>query len=206
MIKESEIVKRCTPGICEKLKKVRVGIAGAGGIGSNVAVSLARSGIGEITIVDFDKVEASNLNRQQYFIDDIGKYKVYALKEIIKRINPYVNVNSFVDKLEDENIMSYFKDVDIVIEAFDNPHYKAILSNYVLINMSNKYLISSSGMAGYISSNEIKTKMIRDKFYICGDLENEVDDLSGVMAPRVTICANHIANMVIRIANGMKNV
>ncbi|MEG0297007.1 MAG: sulfur carrier protein ThiS adenylyltransferase ThiF [Clostridium sp.] len=200
------MVSRHTPGVYEKVSNIKVGIAGAGGIGSNVAVSLSRLGIGEITVVDFDTVEASNLNRQQYFIEDIGKYKVNALKDIIKRINPFIRVNAIVAKIDSENVNDYFKDVDIIIEAFDGAENKAMISNYVLTKMRDKYLVASSGMAGYSSSNIITTKKIRDKFYLCGDFVNEVNDESGVMAPRVLICANHMANMVLRIIMGQKEI
>lgn len=196
---EALMVSRHTPGIHECLKKGKVAIAGAGGLGSNIAISLARLGVGEITIVDFDVVEPSNLNRQQYYIDDIGKFKVQALKDNIKRINPFIKINAIVEKIEEGNIEELFNGADIIIEAFDNPDYKALLSNFVLTKMKDKYLIASSGMAGYFSSNDIKTRRIMDKFYLCGDGENEAKEGSGLMAPRVSICANHMANMALKI-------
>ena len=174
---EELMVSRHTPGIHEKLKRIKVLIAGCGGLGSNIAISLGRIGVGSISLVDFDIVEPSNLNRQQYYIEDIGEFKVTALKRNLIRINPFIK-----------------------IEAFDNPDYKALLANYVLSNMKEKFLISSSGMAGFYDSNLIKTKQITDKFYICGDLVNEAKEGCGLMAPRVAICANHMANLVIDIA------
>lgn len=210
MPKESELeelmMARHTPGVFEKLKRAKVGIAGVGGLGSNIAISLARMGVGTIYIVDFDVVEPSNLNRQQYYVEDIGKLKVEALKDGLSRINPFLKVVAIPKKIDEDNIGEIFKDVDIVIEAFDNPTYKAMISNYVLTKMKDKFLISASGMAGYFSSNSITTKKIRDKFYLCGDLENEAKEGSGLMAPRVAICANHMANMAVRILVGEGDV
>lgn len=196
---EELMVSRHTPGIHEKLKKLKVLIAGCGGLGSNIAISLARLGVGNIRLVDFDIVEPSNLNRQQYYIDDIGEFKVSALKRNLMRINPFIKIEDLNIKLSEDN-MEILKEADIIIEAFDNPDYKALLANYVLSNMKEKYLISSSGMAGFYDSNLIKTKKITDKFYICGDLVNEAKEGCGLMAPRVSICANHMANLVIDIA------
>lgn len=196
------IMARHTPGVYEKVNKARIGIAGVGGIGSNIAISLARLGVGYIKIVDFDVVEPSNLNRQQYFIEDIGEYKVKALKKHIFNINPFIDVEDLVEKIEKENIKEIFRDVDIIIEAFDSAKYKAELCNEVLTNMKDKIIIASSGMAGFYSSNDITTKKITNKFYICGDGINEAREGSGLMAPRVSICANHMANMALRIILG----
>ncbi|SHJ30166.1 sulfur carrier protein ThiS adenylyltransferase [Clostridium cavendishii DSM 21758] len=203
---EKLIYARNTKGVTEKVKKAKVGIAGAGGLGSNIAISLARLGVGEITIVDFDIIEHSNLNRQQYFISDIGNLKVKVLKSIINKINPFIKVNEVVEKIDERNIKDIFKDVDIIVEAFDVPENKAMLSNYVLTRMRDKYLIAASGMAGYYSSNLITTKKVRDKFYLCGDFENGISDTVGVMAPRVIICANHMANMVLNIILGKEEI
>jgi len=195
---ENLLIARHTPNVHNKLKKGKIAILGLGGLGSNIAISLARIGVGQLVLVDFDVVEPSNLNRQQYFIDDIGKYKTQAMYENISKINPFINIKTYNMLVNKEN-MNVFNDVDIIIEAFDNPKYKAQISNYVLINMKDKYLIASSGMAGYYDSNIIKTKKIREKFYICGDLVNEAKIGEGLMAPRVSICANHMANLAMQI-------
>lgn len=192
------LIARHTPNIHSKLEQGKVAILGLGGLGSNIAISLARIGVGKLVLADFDVVEPSNLNRQQYFIDDIGKNKTDALKENIKRINPFINIKTHNIFITKDN-MEHFNDVDIIIEAFDNPKYKAQICNYVLLNMKDKYLIASSGMAGYYDSNIITTKKIRDKFYICGDFINEAKIGEGLMAPRVSICANHMANIATKI-------
>lgn len=196
------MMARHTPGVHEKVSKARIAIAGAGGLGSNIAISLARLGVGFIKIIDFDVVEPSNLNRQQYLIRDIGEYKVKALKNQLLEINPFICIDEKVEKIEKENIKELFNDVNIIIEAFDNANYKAMLSNEVLTTMKDKILIASSGMAGFYSSNDIETKKINSRFYICGDGVNEAKEGCGLMAPRVAICANHMANMALRIILG----
>lgn len=195
---ESLMIARHTPRVHEKLKRGKVAILGLGGLGSNIAISLARIGVGNLILVDYDVVEPSNLNRQQYFINDIGRYKTEAMKEHLGKINPFIDIeinNSYITK---EN-MHFFDKVDIIIEAFDNPNCKAEISNFVLLHMKDKYLIASSGMAGYYDSNIIVTKKIRDKFYICGDFVHEAKEGEGLMAPRVAICANHMANLATKI-------
>lgn len=193
------MMARHTPGVHEKVSKARVAIAGVGGLGSNIAISLARLGVGFIRIIDFDVVEPSNLNRQQYLIRDIGEYKVIALKKQLLDINPFIEINEKIEKIEKGNIKELFEDVDIVLEAFDSANYKAMLCNEILTKVKESVLIASSGMAGFYSSNDIQTKKINNRFYICGDGVNEAKEGSGLMAPRVAICANHMANMALRI-------
>ncbi|MBU3130525.1 sulfur carrier protein ThiS adenylyltransferase ThiF [Clostridium tagluense] len=192
--------------ISEKLKNAVVGIAGLGGLGSNVAVSLTRIGIGKLVLVDFDKVDKSNLNRQQYFLRHIGMYKTEALKEVLNDINPDIELettNVFVDKT---NIEQLFKDVDIIVEAFDNSQSKATLVNTTLLKMPDKSIVAGSGMAGYFSSNSIKTRKIRNNFYLAGDEFSDIDLGYTPFAPRVNIVANHQANMVLRLILGENDI
>lgn len=203
---EALMISRHTPGVHEKIKKARVGIAGLGGLGSNIVVSLARIGIGYLKLVDFDVVEPSNLNRQQYFIKHLGMNKTDAIKDLISQINPFVTIetkNVYIDK---NNIEELFSNVDIIVEAFDNPKSKAELINTVLSKMSKKTIVAASGMAGYFSNNTIVTKKIRDNFYLIGDGVSEAKPGCGLMAPRVAIAANHQANTVLRIIMGEKDV
>lgn len=195
---EALMISRHTPNIHKKLKEGCVAILGLGGLGSNIAISLARIGVGHLIISDFDIVEPSNLNRQQYYISDIGKYKTEALKDNIKNINPFIKITTINEYVNATNLYK-FEESDIIIEAFDNPASKAEVSNRVLTKMKDKYLIASSGMAGYYDSNLIKTRKVRDRFYICGDGVNESKIGDGLMAPRVAICANHMANLATRI-------
>ncbi len=203
---ENLLVSRHTPGLHEKVKNAVVGIAGLGGLGSNAAVSLARLGIGKLILVDYDVVEPSNLNRQQYFIKHIGMLKTQALREIIYEINPYVEVKTIDIYLDKQNIMEYFKEAQIIIEAFDNPKCKAELTNTILTQCKDKFLVAASGMAGYFSNNTIKTRKITNRFYLVGDNISEAKPGCGLMAPRVSIAANHQANMALRLILGEEDI
>lgn len=195
---ENLMIARHTPNVHKKLKCGSIAILGLGGLGSNIAIYLARIGVGKLILADFDIVEPSNLNRQQYFIKDIGKYKTEALQNQIKDINPFIKVDT-VNEFIDETNINKFEEVNIIIEAFDDPKCKANIANNILTKMRDKYLISSSGMAGYYDSNIIQTKKIRNKFYLCGDEISEAKEGDGLMAPRVSICAGHMANLATQI-------
>ena len=200
-LKEEDLLKRNVKGTFEKLKKTKICILGLGGLGSNVAVLLARAGIGYLKLVDFDIVEASNLNRQQYRISHIGMKKTKAIKNIIKEINPFVKVDILDTKVDKENISSIVKDIKIIVEAFDRAETKAMAIEKLLTN-KNKIVISASGMAGLGSSNEIITRRVRDNFYLIGDNYSDYEEYSGIMSTRVMICAAHQANMVLRLILG----
>ncbi len=200
-LKEEDLLKRNVKGISEKLKKAKVCILGLGGLGSNVAVLLARSGIGFLKLVDFDTVEASNLNRQQYRISHIGLKKTEAMKSIIKEINPFVETDILDIKVDRENIYSTVGDIEIVVEAFDRAETKAMLMEELLTN-TNKIVVSASGMAGLGSANEIVTRKIKDNFYLIGDNYSDYEEYSGIMSTRVMICAAHQANVVLRLILG----
>ena len=197
-------LKRNVKGIAKKLKEKKVCILGLGGLGSNVAILLARAGIGYLKLVDFDIVEASNLNRQQYRISHIGMKKTEAIKTIIKEINPFVEIETLDVKVDRENILSIVGDVEIVIEAFDVAETKAMAIEELLIN-GNKKLVSASGMAGLGSANEIITRKIKDNFYLIGDNYSDYEEYSGIMSTRVMLCAAHQANVVLRLIVGEKN-
>ena len=203
---EHLMMARHSPEVFEKLKNGKVGIIGLGGLGSNIAISLVRMGVGQLKLLDYDVVEPSNLNRQQYYFKQIGKLKTEAMKEILENINPFTKIQMVNEYLKEGRIKDIFDDVNILIEAVDNPKTKAIIVNECLSTMENIKIISSSGMAGYYSSNSIITKKINSRFYICGDLENEAKLGCGLMAPRVSICANHQANMAVRLLLGIDEV
>jgi sulfur carrier protein ThiS adenylyltransferase len=191
-------------GITEKLSKTVVGIAGCGGLGSNIAVALTRIGIKKLILVDFDKVELSNLNRQYYFIDDLGKNKVDALYEILKRINPHIELETHCIKLDNKNLSSIFSEAFIVAEAFDAVSAKSMIIDYFLgLVNENKYLVCGSGMTGISSSNLISTKKLNEKIYISGDFISEPNEKEGLMAPRVNIAVGHQANMIVRLIDGV---
>ncbi|MDA3902895.1 MAG: sulfur carrier protein ThiS adenylyltransferase ThiF [Desulfuromusa sp.] len=196
---ESLMMARHTPGVHEKVKQGCVGIAGAGGLGSHVAIALARVGIGQLNIADFDIVEPSNLNRQQYFIDQIGMPKVHALRDNLQRINPGTKIKIFNQKVTAENLADFFGDVEILVEAFDAADQKAMLTNTFLCNFPEKYLVAASGVAGYEASNSIRTTKVTEHFYLCGDGITAAEPGRGLMAPRVGIAAHHQANAVLQL-------
>lgn len=199
---EHLLVARHTPRVYERLKGSRVGIAGVGGLGSTVAVALARVGVGELVIADFDVVEPSNLNRQQYFIDQLGRYKVDALAETLRRINPYVTVTPHTVLLTPDNVPTVFAGCSVVVEAFDRADMKSMLVDAVITNMADTMVVAASGLAGYGPNNAITTRKIARRLYLVGDLTSEARPGSGLMAPRVGIAASHQANQVIRILLG----
>ncbi len=182
-----------------KFAEASVAVCGLGGLGSNIAISLARAGVGHLHLIDFDRVDISNLNRQQYFADQIGSFKTEALTANLKMIAPYCDVTADCVRLDEDNMPELLKNEGIICEAFDKADQKAMLVNCVLENMPEKYLIAASGMAGIAPSNLIKTKRITKRFYLCGDGVSDVEDGMGLVAARVMICAAHQAHTVIRI-------
>ncbi len=183
----------------EKLRGARVAIAGLGGLGSNIAVMLARSGIGKLLLVDFDVVDVTNLNRQMYLIRHLGRPKTEALTELLYEINPYMEYESRCVKVTPENVASLFADYPIVCEAFDQPDQKAMLVRELLMQCPDSVVISGNGMAGYADANEICTTQMMRRLYVCGDQKTDVSIGTGLMAPRVAACAAHQANKVIQL-------
>lgn len=196
-INEKDMAARLPSGMYGRMKSARVAVAGAGGLGSNIAAALVRCCVGEIFIVDCDKVEASNLNRQFYRVCDIGRPKPEALKEQLLQINPYVKINTANLRVTAENAAELFGGYDIVCEAFDLAEEKAMLANTLLTKTKNCVLICGSGMAGIGASNDIVTKKINDRLYICGDMQTDMS--LGMTAPRVILCAMHQANKAVEI-------
>lgn len=198
---EVMLVSRHTPGVYEKLKKACIGIAGCGGLGSSAAVALSRAGVGKLIVADFDVVEPSNLNRQQYFVDQIGMPKVQALKENLVRMNPVVKVIAKKLRLTRVNIRSVFERADVIIEAFDKADQKAMLAEAVLTDLPGKPLILGLGMAGY-GFNQILHSRDAGNLFICGDEVSEAGPNFGLMAPRVGLTAHMQANLALEIILG----
>lgn len=182
-----------------KLSNARVAVAGLGGLGSHISVMLARSCIGTLHLIDFDTVDISNLNRQEYYLSHLGKPKTECLKEKLLEINPYLNIIADNIKVTEDNIEELFGNEKIVCEAFDNADRKAMLVNGLLTNFPDITLVSGSGMAGYADSNMIKTRKIFRNFYMCGDEKSGKENGLPLMAARVSICAGHQANKVIQL-------
>ncbi|NQV19446.1 MAG: sulfur carrier protein ThiS adenylyltransferase ThiF [Armatimonadetes bacterium] len=195
---EADFFSKHDPKIIPIIRNATIGIAGAGGLGSNVAVTLARVGIGKLIIADFDKIEPSNLNRQQYFIEQIGEPKVIALLENLKQINPFSKYQIHHIKLDENNISSIYKDVDIIVEAFDKAEMKKMLIETWIAEFPEKPIIAASGLAGYGMTELIHTKKF-DNLYICGDEITKLNDDISPMAPRVGIVANMQANLVLEL-------
>lgn len=199
---ETLLTARHTPGIHERIRQAVVGIAGVGGLGSAVAIALARTGVGRLIIADFDLVEPSNLNRQQYFIDQLGSPKVYALRDTLKRINPHVHVTACHLRLEPGNVPEIFGAVAVLVEAFDRADQKAMLTETFTAHFPEKPLVAASGMAGFGPANRVTTRRAFGNLYLCGDGETAAAPGVGLMAPRVGIAAHHQANAVLRLLLG----
>lgn len=181
------------------LSKFSVGIAGAGGLGSNCAVALARCGVGTLVIADFDIVELQNLSRQYYFTGQVGLMKTVALRESISIINPEVNVITYQKKLDRRNISEIFSGCNVIVEAFDNAEMKEMLIETVQMKMPGTPLIVASGLAGWGRTNEIICRKIDNTLYVCGDESSEISESMPPLAPRVGIVANMQANVVLDI-------
>ena len=182
-----------------RISSTTVGICGLGGLGSNIAIALARAGIGKLILIDFDKVDITNLHRQQYKASQVGMYKTEALKENLKEINPYLETEIQTVCVTEENVKELLKECDIICEAFDNAECKAMLTNFVLEEMLDKYIVAASGMAGMGSANSIHTRKVTKRFYLCGDEISDVKDGIGLVSSRVMLCAAHQAHMVLRL-------
>ncbi len=190
--------------IQKKFSTATVAVCGLGGLGSNVAIAIARAGIGKLILIDFDRVDITNLHRQQYKACQTGIYKTDALYENLKEIAPYIMLETHTMRINEGNIGEILKDADIICEAFDDAESKAMLVNKILETMPEKYLVAASGMAGFDSADNIKTRRITDKFFICGDGISDVNDGIGLVSSRVMVCAAHQAHVILRILAGIE--
>ena len=200
---KEEWIKALTEHHGEELQQAfltaKVAICGLGGLGSNIAIHLARADVGKLILIDFDRVDITNLHRQQYKASQIGMYKTEALAENLREINPYIELETYTERITEDNAITLLQGVDIVCEAFDDAECKAMLTNTVLSDLSDKYLVAASGMAGMGTTNSIRTRKITSKFYLSGDETSDVSDDIGLVAPRVALCAAHEAHTVLRI-------
>jgi sulfur carrier protein ThiS adenylyltransferase len=182
--------------IRDRLKNKTVGIAGCGGLGSNCAVALARTGIGKLILVDFDKVEESNLNRQYFFSKQVGMPKVKALRDNIHKIDKQVRTDIHMTQLQASSVIELFSECDLIIEAFDSDHAKKMIIETVMSELPGKPLISGQGLAGYGNNEAIITRKLED-LYIIGDAMTDVSEDQPPLAPRVAIVANMQANLAL---------
>lgn len=181
-----------------RLARARVGIAGCGGLGSNCAASLARAGVGRLVLADFDLVSEANLDRQFFFLDQVGEPKALALAENLRRIDPALALDPRVLRLEAASALELFADCDVVVEAFDDAAAKAMLVEAILGRAPGKWLVAASGLAGYGRSGALRVRA-SGRLVLCGDLATEVGPESPPVAPRVGIVANMEANAVLSI-------
>ena len=184
--------------IKKNLLNSSIGIAGLGGLGSNAAISLARLGIGHLVLIDYDIVEKENLNRQYYFINQIGMKKIDAIKQNIEKINPNIKLELYDIKLKKGNMSNFFTKVDVIIEASDDAKIKTEFIEEILIKLPSKYIIAASGVTGYVNPDRIKTKKL-GKLLLCQDDKALSTDEDLLYAPRVSLIANWEANLAVEL-------
>lgn len=188
--------------LAARLQAATVAVCGLGGLGSNIALALARAGVGRLLLLDFDRVDLSNLHRQQYKAAQIGQYKTAALAQNLQEIAPYLQTDLRTVRVTADNLADLLAPADIVCEAFDEPEAKAMLVEGVLTQMPEKYLLAASGMAGLGTGNMIRSRRVSPHFYLCGDEVSDVADCGALFAPRVMLCAAHQALLAVRIIAG----
>ncbi len=182
-----------------KLETACVAVCGLGGLGSGIAVMLARAGVGRLILIDFDTVDVTNLHRQQYKANQVGLYKTEALAHNLKEIAPYLTIETHTEKITPDNAVALLQGAEVICEALDQAQQKAMLANAVLEKLPGAYFVAASGMAGLGPANHIRTRRISDHFYLCGDTVSDVDSGMGLVAPRVMLCAAHQALAALRI-------
>lgn len=193
-----DFFSRRDPAVLNILSRSSVGIAGAGGLGSNVAISLARAGVGRLVIADFDTIEPSNLNRQQYFVDQVGRVKVAALRENLLRVNPFSVYEVHNVRVTRRNAAEIFRSVDVLVEAFDKAGAKEMLIEACLGRFPGRPIVAASGLAGYGKNRKLRARRLGN-LYVCGDEESQCPAGVSPMAPRVGIVANMQANLVVEL-------
>ncbi|MCX6562916.1 MAG: sulfur carrier protein ThiS adenylyltransferase ThiF [Candidatus Aminicenantes bacterium] len=195
---EKEFFAKHDPDILPILRAGVVGIAGAGGLGSNAALALARAGIGKLIIADSDRIEITNLNRQQYTWSQIGKIKVKALVANLRKVNPFSDYVGIHRRITRTNVAAIFAEADILIEAFDRADQKQMLIETWIARFPDRPIIAASGLSGFGENRKIGQRRIGD-LYICGDEASEPRPGISPMAPRVGIVANMQANLAIEL-------
>jgi sulfur carrier protein ThiS adenylyltransferase len=182
---------------------VRVAVVGLGGLGSNIAIMLTRMGVGHLHLIDFDRVDVSNLHRQQYFVEQVGLFKTEALASTLRKINPHIDLELSCVKLDERNLEALLKDEAIICEALDKAETKAMLVNGVLGNFADKIIVAASGMAGLGDGNLIQARRISKNLYLCGDGVSDCESES-IYAARVALCAAQQSHLVQRIILGLE--
>ena len=198
---QKALEQRYGAALYRRIAEAAVAVCGLGGLGSHIAMALARAGVGRLILVDYDRVEAGNLHRQLYTAEQVGRLKTEALAEVLKAAAPYLAIEKHALRLTALNLEP-LSGAGIICEAFDCPEAKAMLVNQVAERWPEKYLISGSGMAGLGSANSIRTRRITPRFYLCGDGVSEGGSGMGLVSSRVMLCAAHQAHAALRILAG----
>jgi sulfur carrier protein ThiS adenylyltransferase len=188
------LIKKIGKNNFKKIQSAKIGLAGLGGLGSNCALNLVRVGFKKLTLVDFDAVAPSNLDRQFYFADQIKMKKVDALKVNLFRINPDLELTGINKKIEKGNVKDLFGECDIIVECLDRAEYKSMLVEE--LSILDKFVVAVSGVGGIGSSDEIKVHRINSKLMIVGDLKSDISK-QPALSPRVNIAAAKQADLVL---------
>ena len=202
---EAARIARMGGDAVQKLKSAAVGIAGLGGLGSHIAVHLARMGVGRLVLADFDRVDLTNLHRQHYDLEQIGQYKTEALASQLRNIDPYLAYDLHTVRVSEENAATLFSSCSVVCEAFDRADQKALLIETLLAECPDTVIVSGSGMAGIGSANTVQTRRGMTRLYLCGDGQTDVGEAGSLAASRVAACAAHQAHMALRLILGQES-
>jgi sulfur carrier protein ThiS adenylyltransferase len=194
-----DLIKKLGETKLARIEKAKIGIAGAGGLGSNCAACLVRVGFKRFTIADFDVVDATNLDRQFYFEDQVGMTKVEALRINLRRINSKLELQMLPVKLEPANVPEIFCDCDVVVECLDLAEAKSMFVSAML--PSGKFIVSASGLGGYGSSDDVKVHQLKANLILIGDLASDIEK-SPALSPRVGIAAAKQADAVLEFVAG----
>ena len=201
---EAALAQRVGEPLQRRLAQSTVAVCGLGGLGSHIACCLARAGVGRLILVDFDRVDVSNLNRQQYTARQVGMAKPEALRKILLEIAPYTKISAYTLRLTAERVPELLAPANVICEAFDRPEEKSMLVNAVLETLPEAHLVAASGMAGLGPAGAIHTRRITNHFTLCGDEVSDVEQGIGLVASRVMLCAAHQAHAVLRILAGQE--
>lgn len=188
----------------ERISAAKVGVSGLGGIGSHVAEALVRAGVRKLVIADFDEVDITNLNRQNYCVDDIGRSKTSCTADRLRRIDPGIELEVFDGRITSDNASDVFEGCSIVCEAFDSASSKAMLIETLLSNDDDVKVVSVSGMAGFGPVDSMVVSHPMSRLYVCGDLTTDSGDCCGLTATRVMACAGMAAHTALRIIIGLE--
>ncbi len=193
----------------QKLQNAKVLVVGCGGLGSPIAVYLASSGIGEIHLIDFDKVDVTNLHRQVYYdLNDVGQFKSETLANFIKNRAPFSKVTFSTNPLTKSNVFKAIEDFDIIVDGTDSLPTKYLLNDACVIKEKPLVYGSLYKFDGYVSSFNLPqndgtfSSNLRDAF---PEMNTDVPNCeeAGTLNPIVGMIAMAQANEVIKLVTGV---